>query len=69
MRIRTCIAARSKPEMSRSSASMKTATTLGYYTVCLNAATLPRSDPAAPQPEFAGLKRKVNVRLLKVKAH
>lgn len=45
MRIRTCIAARSKLKLRCISASMKTATTLGYYTVCLNA-TLPWSEPA-----------------------
>ena len=46
MRIRTCIAARNRAETRRSSVSMKTATTLGYYRVCLKAATLPWSDPA-----------------------
>jgi hypothetical protein len=45
MRICTCIASRSKLKLRCSSASMKTATTLGYYTVCLNA-TLPWSEPA-----------------------
>ena len=45
MRIRTCIAARSKLKLRCSPASMKTATTLGYYAVCLNA-TLPWSEPA-----------------------
>lgn len=68
LRIRTCIAARSKLKLRCSSTSMKTATTLGYYTVCLNA-TLPWSEPALHTAEFAGLMRKVNVRLLKVKDH
>jgi hypothetical protein len=45
MMTRTCIAARREVKLRSSSASMKTATTLGYYTVCLNA-TLPWSEPA-----------------------